>query len=147
MAKTRFPFRLADQFYKATRGKGTPEEWRRVGSLIDRNFEEIGTGGGASVPVIDLGDGAVYTGWSKSWRVLAAETWTGVVTTLEAPGTTDTVVNAARNGVPFGVVTIVAGALSGTWSGSETFAEGDRWQIQVVSAGAGALGLTAYGVH
>lgn len=88
MAKLNLPYRrLADQFYKAARGKGTPEEWRHVGGLIDRNFEEVESV--IEVIIISLGDETtpLTTGTKKTFRMPFAMTLSDVKASLTAAST------------------------------------------------------------
>jgi hypothetical protein len=101
-------------------------------------------GGGGGAPVIDLGDGAVLTGWSKSWRFFSPTTMTSVLAGLEAPGSTNTVLWITKNGADQVQVTIPATELFVSQNVTVSFEAGDRWQVRVGQAGTGAIGLSVF---
>jgi hypothetical protein len=101
--------------------------------------------GGGGVPTIDFGDGAVLTGWSKSWRFTSAFQMGNVIAGLEVPGSTDTVLWLAKNGSDHAQLTIPASQTAASLAVSISFDAGDRWQARVETAGTGAIGLSVFG--
>lgn len=124
-----------------------------AGAVRRRNYEPRGSAERHVDPsliprdlyVIDMGDAAVVTGYSKSHRPLRTGTMRTLAGSLEGVGSTDTVANVIRNGASIGTFTIPAGELF--WQITDTgwhFDAFDRWQIQVTTAGTGALALTYF---
>lgn len=118
--------------------------FRRGGWDFD---DEFGTGSGGGGPaVIDMGDSAVYTGYSKTYHPLRAATLSRVVATLTAAGSSATLANIYKNSTQIGTVEVPIGALkSSPLTLTTTFTDADFWQVLVTQAGTGASGLTFYG--
>lgn len=111
----------------------------------DRDLEDFLAGMGTGMPVIDLGDGAAPTGFSKGWWVSQGRVLERVTGTLTVPGSTDTVASVIRNGAAVGSITIPSGDLVATADIGEPYSTDEFWQMQVTTAGTGAGGLTYYG--
>ena len=120
---------------------------KRAGEQFDRNFDELArmAGGNPGTAVIDAGDGAVITGYTKKYWIREASTLADVTGVLEVAGTTDTVVNVIRTGYALGSLTIPANATTATVTFDAAFVAGDYWQIQQTTSGTGAIGPTYYG--
>lgn len=112
---------------------------------LQRKWREDVKGNGY-VAVIDAGDGAVLTGYSKQFHINTAGSFSEVTATLSAAGTTDTVANVIINGYVVETITIPADELSATVSLGRAVAAGDNWQVQQTQAGTGAVGPTYFGV-
>lgn len=137
MAKINFPFRrLADQFYKAARSDGKAEEWRRLGSLIDRNFEEIDVGAGES---ITFGSITETIGTDESGPFVPRNNHSSLrVLLVRKAGTGAMTVDIYKNGVSVGVVTTTATGLIATAAIDAVFeADTDVLTIAATTVGAG----------
>lgn len=123
------------------------KDLKRAGEQFDRNFDELArmASGNPGTAVIDAGDGAVITGYTKKFWTRTASTLADVTGVLEVAGTTDTVANVIRNGHVLVTLTIPAGEVAATVIVDVDFEVGDFWQIQQVTAGTGAVGPTYYG--
>ncbi len=146
MAAKNLPFEFLQRWPLLTREFTEPLSPPLVELLDnrDRDLEDfLGTLGGG-VPTIDLGESAVLTGWSKTWRFGKSFGMSLVVANLEVIGTTPTVLWVVRNSVDTVQVTIPASTLYVSQPISVAFAAGDRWQIRVESAGNGAVGLSVF---
>lgn len=147
MAKINFPYRrLADQFYKVARSKETtPEAWRRVGSLIDRNFEEIDTGGGIGEVIIDFGD-VIYVGSSKGFWAKEGLTLKNIVAHVVVPPTSAVDFDILINGLTVGSGTLPAGDRSVELADlAIAMVAGDIWQMRITDAGTGGAGIVFQG--
>lgn len=111
----------------------------------DRELEDFLAKLGSGMPVIDMGDGAVPTGFSKGWWVNEARVLRRVVGTLSVAGATDTVANVVRDGASVGTITIPSGERVATADVGAAYEADQFWQQQVTTAGTGAGGLTFYG--
>lgn len=112
---------------------------------LQRKWREEAAASGSGPGIIDMGDSAVYTGYSKPYYPLAERTLKGVTGTLSAAGDSDTVANVYHNETLLGTLTIPAGAVIATLTVTASFTEADYWQMLVTQAGASASGLTFYG--
>lgn len=118
------------------------ENWKELQRWADR----LPSGGAGGAMVIDAGDGAVITGYTKAFYITHAGTLSFVVGTLSSAGSTDTVVDIIHNGYTIGTLIIPAGELSATLDLGLTVSVGDYWQVQQITAGTGATSPTYYGV-
>lgn len=97
------------------------------------------------IGVIDMGDGAVLTGYSKSYRPLRDATLDRIVGSLEAVGTGDIVADVVVNGAAVTTITLPAGETTAELDLSQFFSADDRWQMNVTTTSTDANGLTWYG--
>lgn len=134
--------RLAGEFDKTAKDGS----WRRLGGLIDRNFEDIQAGGAkGDIGILDLGDGAVVTGYTRTYRPMRESTLVLVYGALTVAGSTATIATVLHDGASVGTLTIAASATLGTLTLDEAFDPTDEWQVQVTQAGSGAAGLAYFG--
>ena len=147
MNPTSLPFEYPFQWDNESlrEGAGVTPEGAAILKQRDRDLEDYLSGLGAALAVIDMGDGAVPTGHSKAWYFHTAAMLGTIAGTLAVPGTTATIADVLKNGSVVGTVTIPANATSATADVGVPFAAGDRWQMQVTTAGTGAGALTYYG--
>lgn len=143
--KFEYGTRYADQF----REWGLPFEFAVALEERDRELEDfLSTVGGGGPQIIDMGDSAVYTGWSKPFYPLASTTLAqvrGIVTA--ASNTNETQATVFKNGTEsLGVLTIPVDELkSNVLAVNANLGPSDFWQVLVTQAGVGASGLTFYG--
>lgn len=121
--------------------KYTHRELDSIGDELRNKLDEVGS----DVGIIDLGDGQVVTGYSKPYLPLSQTTLYVVYGNLSVAGSTDTVAEVNQNGVAMATLTIPASSTLASVTVSLPFEAEDRWQMNVTSAGSGALGLTFYG--
>ncbi len=146
MATKNLPFQFLQRWPQLTREFAEPLSDPLIELLDnrDRDLEDfLGTLGGG-VPTIDLGESAVQTGFSKTWRFGKGFAMSQVVANLEVIGSTPTVLWVTRNGADQVQVTIPASTLYVSKVVSVPFVSGDSWQIRVDSAGTGAIGLSVF---
>lgn len=117
---------------------------KRTVADLQRKWREQEAGNGI-LAVIDAGDGAVITGYTKSFLITAGGSFVEVTGTLEVAGTTDTVAAVILNGYTLTTLTIPAGELSATVALGVSVTAGDSWQMQQTVSGTGAVGPTYFG--
>lgn len=131
----------------------TPEGLKARHKIAERDIEDLKRSwreqeeaSNKVVGVIDAGDSTVVVGYSKGYYITADSKFEEVTGTLEAAGTTDTVVAIIVNGFTEGTLTIPAGSTSETLELNVDVSAGDVWQVQQITAGSGAVGPTYFGV-